>query len=117
LQQETLQCPILVYPRRSQQLSRPRCWEARLESTTRRAADVENDGRKCLNSSMQRRRILMRKLNGMVMRPNQDPDKYLTRGFRQHDDLEHIDESFTEGRMLDFILVGLSDEYKPIQLA
>ena len=59
----------------------------------------------------------MRKLNGMVMRPNQDPDKYLTRGFRQHDDLEHIDESLTEGRMLDFILVGLSDEYKPIQLA
>ena len=30
---------------------------------------------KYLNSSMLQRRILMRKLNGMVMMPNQDPDK------------------------------------------
>ena len=32
-------------------------------------------GEKCLNSSIQRRRILMRRLNGMAMRPNQDPDE------------------------------------------
>ena len=35
----------------------------------------------------------MRKLNGMAMRLNQDPDKYLTEVFQQRDELEHIGES------------------------
>ena len=46
----------------------------------------------------------MRKLNGMTMRPNQDPDEYLTEVFQQRDELEHIDDSFTEARILDIIL-------------
>ena len=36
---------------------------------------------KYLNSSMQRRCILIHKLNGMVMMPNQNPDEYLTEVF------------------------------------
>ena len=74
-------------------------------------------GEKYLNSSMQRRRILMRKLNGMTMRPNQDLYEYFTEVIRQRDELEHISESFTEARILDIILEGLSDEYEPIQFA
>ena len=52
-----------------------------------------------LKSSMQRRRILMGKLKGMIMRPNQDPDEYLTEIFQQRDELEGIDESLTEARI------------------
>ena len=74
-------------------------------------------GEKCLNSSMQRRHILKHKLNGMTMRPNQDPDEYLTEVFQQRDELEHIGESFTEPRILDIILEGLSNEYEPIRFA
>ena len=72
-------------------------------------------GEKYLNSSMQRRRILMRKLNGMTVRPNQDPGEYLTQGFQQRDELEHIGETFTEARILDITLKGLSDEYESIR--
>ena len=72
-------------------------------------------GEKYLNSSMQRRCILMRKLNGMTMTPNQHPDEYLTQVFQQRDELEHISETFTEARILDIILEGLSDEYEPIR--
>ena len=46
-----------------------------------------------LNSS------LMGKLKGMLMRPNQDPDEYLTGVFQQRDELEGIDESLTEARI------------------
>ena len=74
-------------------------------------------GEKYLNSSMQRRRILMHKLNGMTMRPNRDPDEHLTAFFQQRDELEHIGESFAEARILDIILEGLSDEYEPIRFA
>ena len=66
---------------------------------------------------MQQRRILMRKLNGMTIRPNQDPDIYLTEVFQQRDELEHVGESFTEARNLDIILEGLSNEYEPIRFA
>ena len=59
----------------------------------------------------------MRKLNGMTMRPNQDPDEYLTEVFQQRDQLEHIAESFAEACILDIILEGLSDEYEPIRFA
>ena len=71
-------------------------------------------GEKCLNSSQQRRRILMRKLNGMTMRSNQDPHEYLFEVCQQRDEIEHIGESFMEERILDIILEGLSDEYEPI---
>ena len=74
-------------------------------------------GEEYLNSSMQRRRVKMRKLNGMTMRPNQDPDEYLTEVFQQRDELEHIGESFAEARILDVIMEGLSDEYKSIRFA
>ena len=57
----------------------------------------------------------MRKLNGMVMMPNQDPDEYLTEVFQQRDELEHIGESFTVERILDISLEGLSDESEPIR--
>ena len=57
----------------------------------------------------------MRKLNGMTMTPNQDSDEYLTQVFQQQDELEHIGETFTEARILDIILEGLSDEYEPIR--
>ena len=40
-----------------------------------------------------------------------------TEGFQQRDELEHIDESFTEARILDIILEGLTDEYEPIRFA
>ena len=70
-----------------------------------------------LNSSMQRRRTLMRKLNGMIMMLNQDPDKYLTEVFQERDGLEHIGESFAEARILYIILEGLSDEYELIRFA
>ena len=74
-------------------------------------------GEKYLNSSMQRRRVLMRKLNDMTMTPNQDPDEYLTQIFQQRDELEHIGETFTKARILNIILEGLSDEYEPIRFA
>ena len=45
---------------------------------------------KYLNCSMQRRRILMRKLNGMIMRPDQDPDENLSEVFQQLNELEHM---------------------------
>ena len=57
----------------------------------------------------------MRKLNGVTMRPNQYPYQYLTEVFQQRDELEHIGESFTEARILDIILEGLSDEHEPIR--
>ena len=63
-------------------------------------------GEKYLNSSMQRRRILIRKLNGMTMSPNEDSDEYLTQVFQPRDELEHIGETFTEARILDIILEG-----------
>ena len=59
----------------------------------------------------------MCKLNGRTMRPNQDPDEYLTEVFQQRDELEHIGESFTEARILDTLLEGLSDQYEPIRFA
>ena len=59
----------------------------------------------------------MRKLNGMAMTPNQDPDEYLTDIFRQRDELEHIGESFAEARILDIIPEDLSDEYEPIRFS
>ena len=71
---------------------------------------MEDDGRKCLNSSVQRRFTLILKLDGA---PNQDSNKYLTEVFQQRDELEHIGESFTEARILDLILEGLRDEYEP----
>ena len=74
-------------------------------------------GKKYLNSSMQRRRILMRKLNGMAMTPNQDPDEYVAQIFQQPNELEHIVESCMEAHILDIILEGLSNEHKPIQFA
>ena len=72
---------------------------------------------KYLNSLMQQRRIIMRKLNGMVIKPNQDPDDYLTEVFQQRHELEHISESLTEARIWDLILDGLSDEYESIRFA
>ena len=51
-------------------------------------------GEKYLNSSMQQRRIRMRKLKSMTIRSNQDPDENLTEVFQQRDELEHIGESF-----------------------
>ena len=59
----------------------------------------------------------MRKLNGMTMMPNQDPDEYITEVFQQRDEFENIGESFTEARILDIFLKGLSDEYEPIRFA
>ena len=59
----------------------------------------------------------MRKLNSMVIRPNEDPDEYLTRMFQQRDELEHIGESFTGTRILDFILEGPINKYEPIRFA
>ena len=56
----------------------------------------------------------MRKLDSMAMTPHQDPDEYLTEVFQQRDELEYIGESFTEARILDITLEGLSDEYEPI---
>ena len=70
---------------------------------------------KDLSSIMQRRRILMRKLTGMVMRPNQDLDEYLTEVFQQRDELEHISESCTEAHIFSFILQHLSGEYDPVR--
>ena len=58
-----------------------------------------------------------RKLNGITMRSNQDPDEYLTEVIQQRDELAHIGESFAEATILDMILEGLSDEYEPIRLA
>ena len=57
----------------------------------------------------------MRKLDGMVMRPNQDPDENLTEISQQWDEPEHIGESLTEARILDLILGILSDEYESIR--
>ena len=73
--------------------------------------------KKYLISSMRRRRILMRKLNGMVMRPNQDSGECLTEVVQQRDELKHVGESFTEACILDLIREGLSDEYEPIRFA
>ena len=78
-------------------------------------AALEAMGEKHINSSMQQRRILMPKnLNGMIVGPNQDPDDYLTGVFQQRDELEHICVSFAEVRTLDILLDGLTDEYEPI---
>ena len=74
-------------------------------------------GEKYLNSSIQRRHILMCKLKGMATRPNQDPDEYFTEVFQQRDELEHVGENFTKAHILDIILEGQSDEYEPIRFA
>ena len=71
----------------------------------------------CLILSMQRRRILMRKLNGMVMRSNQDHGKHITKVFQQRDELEHMHESYTKASILDRIVEGLSDKYEPFRFA
>ena len=55
----------------------------------------------------------MRKLNCMVMKPNQNLDEYLIGVFQQRDELEDIGESFTEAHILDLTLEDLSDEYEP----
>ena len=52
----------------------------------------------------------MGKLKGIVMRPNRDPDEYLTEVFQQRDEFEGIGESFTEVCILDLIVEGLSAE-------
>ena len=70
-----------------------------------------------LNPTIQQRRVLMRKLNGMVQMRNQDPDEYLTKVLQQRGELEHIGESFTEARITDLIQEGLSNEHEPIRLA
>ena len=72
---------------------------------------------KYLNFSMQRRCIVVRKLNGMVMMPNQDPHEYLIKVFKQWYELEYIGESLTEVRILYLLLKGLSDNYEPIRFA
>ena len=59
----------------------------------------------------------MHKLNGIFMRPHQDPDEYLTEVFQQRDKLEHIGENLTEARILDLILEGFSNEYESIRFA
>ena len=82
LQQEALQRLNHVYQRRSRQLLRPLCREARLQQPDGQVAWRAMGG-KYLNSSKQWWRILMRKLNGMAMRLNQDPDEYLTGVFQQ----------------------------------
>ena len=66
---------------------------------------------------MQWQYILMRKLNGMVMLPNQDPNENLIEVFQQRNELEHIGESFLEVRILDLISKGPSEEYEPIRFA
>ena len=51
---------------------------------------------KYLNSLMQQRRIIICKLNGVVMTPNQDPGEYFTKVFRHRwDELADIGKSFT----------------------
>ena len=59
----------------------------------------------------------MRKLNGMMMVPNQDPDEYLTEVLQLRNQLEYTAQSFTEIRILDLPLEGLSDTYGPIRFA
>ena len=54
-------------------------------------------GEKYLNSLMQRRRILMRKLNGMTMRPNQDPDKNLQPGLSANRTWKLLDTPLVHG--------------------
>ena len=54
---------------------------------------------------------MMRKLNDMVMMPNNDPGEHLIEVIQQLDKLEHIGEIFTRARILDLILEGLSDEF------
>ena len=73
--------------------------------------------KKYLNSSVQQPRILMRKMNGMVIKSDQDPDEYLTEVIQQRNKLEHIYESFTEAVILDLILKDLSDEHELITFA
>ena len=59
----------------------------------------------------------MRELNGMTMTPSQDSDDYLAQCLWQRDELRHIGETCTEAHILDILLEGLSDEYKPIRFA
>ena len=94
LQQAALQRPVSVLQRRSQELVRFAGRPSSRQQPDRQAAWRVID-EKYLNSSMQRRHILMCKMNGMTMRPNQDPDEYLTEVFQQRDELEHIGESYT----------------------
>ena len=72
---------------------------------------------KYLNSSVQRLRILILKLNGMVIMPNQDPGKSFAEGFQQWDALEKIGESCTEVRVFGRILEGLGNEPELIRFA
>ena len=51
---------------------------------------------KYLNSSVQRWRILILKLNGMVIMQNQDPGEPFAEVFQQRDELEKIGESCTK---------------------
>ena len=47
----------------------------------------------------------------------EDPDENLTQVFQRRDEAEHIGDSFTEARILDLILKGVSDAYEPIRFA
>ena len=55
----------------------------------------------------------MRKLNGMDIISNEDPDEYLAEVFQQRDELKHIGAN-AEASILNLILEGPSGEYEPI---
>ena len=70
---------------------------------------------KYLKLSMLCQRILMRKLNSMIMRSTQDSGQYDTEVHQQRDELELNGESVTEARIVCLIREGLNDEYEPIR--
>lgn len=59
----------------------------------------------------------MHQLGSKIMSPNQDLDHYITKVYELRDKLKHIGESFSEARIMDLILEGLTDDYQQIRFA
>ena len=73
----------------------------------KRLAPLRN---KYQNTSRQRRRILLRRLDNGVMRPDIDPDVFLSEVFQLRDELNDLGEVITNKRFTIIILDALPDD-------
>ena len=67
------------------------------------------------NPSMQRQRILGRKLTSMKMENDQDPDSYFNDMAELRDELEALGTTYNDNQILAVILDGLPEKYSGIK--
>ena len=73
---------------------------------------------KCQNNSRQRRRTLLRRLHNSVMKPDTDPDVFLSEINQIRDELDVLDETISTERLTTTIILdALSAEmYSTVKL-